>query len=724
MLQAVHWLGTITHEDKDIVGEKAAKLGGLLHAGLTLPEGFVVAAPLYFRFLKYHSLTTKITHLLDTVTYTDPTSLLQVAATIRRLIMSAPLPVVEQKEIFTAYRRLGTSLSDSIVAIRPSPISDDINRMIFTGHPNTFLQVQGEANLLLKIKETWASLFEPRAIYYRHEKRVDHFRLGMGVIVQSMIHADISGSMYTVDPETNDAHHVVIRTFAADNRYTPTATHIVDKKSGMLSSENASPTTPKSSVLTKEQLSALSMVGKKIESHTYFPQEITWAIRNSVIYILQSDNFTPVLPEEKTTPLLSGSPEAPGIAYGKLALVLSPRDTAHLNRGDIAVVSELTEKQLPELKKVSGVIVEKKAPPSVVVAAVAKLGVPVISGVKNALTLLKPHQIISMDGKKGTVYAGSPLSPVSFESKHSNGKSLSTATKLYVTTVKQENIAALASLPIDGIGMLDGGKLVTEIGVHPKKVLREGNHKEYTAVLAEKIARYTAPFQPRPVFYRFSDLTSSAYKKLSSGKTYEPDEVNPLLGYHGAFRFLHDPQVFMLEIRSIKTVREKYGLRNICLILPSVRTVRELAAMKKLLAQYGLMRSFTNKVFLEVSLPANVISLEDYIKVGIDGLVINTDLLSSFILGIDPENSEVIHEFDEQHPAVLETYYHVIKTAQKHSLTTSIFGQAPSLYPGLIEKLVDWGISGISVTPYALEMPGKPYITMNGNSSHDLRFKI
>jgi pyruvate,water dikinase len=101
-------------------------------------------------------------------------------------------------------------------------------------------------------------------------------------------------------------------------------------------------------------------------------------------------------------------------------------------------------------------------------------------------------------------------------------------------------------------------------------------------------------------------------------------------------------------------------------------------------------------------IPANVILLEDFIDVGIDGISIGSNDLTMLILGIDRDNSEVAPNFDERNPAVLWALERIIKICNKKGVTSSICGQAPSEYPELVEKLVDWGITSISVNPDAI----------------------
>lgn len=138
-------------------------------------------------------------------------------------------------------------------------------------------------------------------------------------------------------------------------------------------------------------------------------------------------------------------------------------------------------------------------------------------------------------------------------------------------------------------------------------------------------------------------------------------------------------------------------------MIPFVRTPQELAQVKKIVASCGLTRSSSFKLWMMVEIPSNVILLEDFIKIGIDGISIGSNDLTMLLLGVDRDNSEVAPIFNENDPAVLWAFEKVIKTCNKYHITSSICGQAPSMYPDLVEKLIDWGITSISVNPDAIE---------------------
>ena len=245
--------------------------------------------------------------------------------------------------------------------------------------------------------------------------------------------------------------------------------------------------------------------------------------------------------------------------------------------------------------------------------------------------------------------------------------------------------------------------MIANLGVHPKKIIAEGKQASYIRSLATDMAKFCSAFHPRPVIYRATDFKTNEYRSLKGGDRFEPEEPNPMLGFRGALRYITNPDVFNLELEAIKHVRNKLNLKNLNLMIPFVSTVDELIQVKKLVASAGLYRSGTFKLFMMVEIPANVILLEDFIAAGIDGVSIGSNDLTMLILGADRDNSEVARIFDERNPAVLWALEKTVKTCVKAGIACGICGQAPSQYPELVEKLVEWGIGSISVNPDAIE---------------------
>ena len=138
-------------------------------------------------------------------------------------------------------------------------------------------------------------------------------------------------------------------------------------------------------------------------------------------------------------------------------------------------------------------------------------------------------------------------------------------------------------------------------------------------------------------------------------------------------------------------------------MIPFVRTPHEMLEVKKIVTIAGLIRSGTFKLYMMCEIPSNVILLDDFLDIGIDGISIGSNDLTMMIMGTDRDNQEVAVEFDERNPAVLWALEKIIKTCLKRNVACGICGQAPSQYPELVEKLVHWGITSISVNPDAID---------------------
>ncbi|MCG2691402.1 phosphoenolpyruvate synthase, partial [Microgenomates group bacterium] len=220
--------------------------------------------------------------------------------------------------------------------------------------------------------------------------------------------------------------------------------------------------------------------------------------------------------------------------------------------------------------------------------------------------------------------------------------------------------------------------MIAQIGTHPKKMIADHKEAQFIASLTENLTKFAKAFYPRPVVYRATDFKTNEYSNLIGGKAYEPEEPNPMLGFRGAFRYLTDEKVFALELHALKNVRNKLGFNNLWLMIPFVRTVNELRLVKKIVSSYGLVRSASFKLWMMVEIPANVVLLEEFINVGIDGVSIGSNDLTMLTLGVDRDNSEVASAYDELNPAVLSLIETTVKTCRKNKITCSICGQAPS----------------------------------------------
>ena len=282
-----------------------------------------------------------------------------------------------------------------------------------------------------------------------------------------------------------------------------------------------------------------------------------------------------------------------------------------------------------------------------------------------------------------------------------------TGTEIYVNLAEPEAAARVAARDVDGVGLLRAEFTIAGIGKHPKALIKEGKQQEFVDKLARALRKVCAAFYPRRVVYRATDFKTNEYRNLEGGAEFEPEEDNPMIGYRGCFRYIKDADVFKLELKAIKKVREQYGMKNLQLMIPFVRTVDEFKLVRRIVEGSGLVQTKDFKLGIMCEVPSTVILIEDFCKAGIDFVSIGSNDLTQLTLGIDRDNPIVAEEFDERDKAVVSSMEKVIKVCRKYGVHTSICGQAPSVYPEITEMLVRAGIDGISVNPDVIEKTRK-----------------
>ena len=220
---------------------------------------------------------------------------------------------------------------------------------------------------------------------------------------------------------------------------------------------------------------------------------------------------------------------------------------------------------------------------------------------------------------------------------------------------------------------------------------------------AEGVRKVGEAFFPRPVVYRFLDFKPDEFLGMPGGEKYEREAghvgPNPLIGYRGCFRYVKEPDVFRLECQAIKKVRNEYGLKNVWVMLPFVRTVDEFSNAKRIMDEEELRRTPDFKLWIMVEVPSTCFLVDKFIGEGIDGISFGTNDLTMLILGIDRDDASIQEIYDERNLAVLRAMSYVIRVCRENNVTVSVCGQAPSNYPEIVEFLVREGATSMSVNP-------------------------
>ena len=722
------WFEDVDKNDLPLVGGKGANLGELTKAGIPVPPGFIVTTVSYFNFLEEVGLREEIEKILEPLDTNNSQQLLQISTKIKDAITSAEMPQDIADEIREAYKKLG-----GLVAVRSSATAEDLPDASFAGQQSTFLNIQGEDNVVVAVQECWASLFEPRAIFYRNEHGIDHMQVGIAVPVQRMVQSEAAGVLFTMEPVTNESKITIEAVYGLGEvvvsgemtpdhylvdkeRFTILEKQIVEQDWQLVKSsesdsdvDGANVKLPVSDELRKEQklsddeIISLAKLGAKIEDHYQFPQDIEWAKEGGELYVVQTRPITTLksisgesVGEMLDVPaLVSGSSASPGLGSGPVKIISDSSRISEVKEGDILVAEMTTPDYVPAMKRAAGIATDRGGRTCHAAIVSRELGIPCVVGTGNATNVLKPDQVVTVDGSQGKVYEGRVAAQATVPSTTAPKSAVKTRTKLYVNLAEPDLAETAAARDVDGVGLIRAEFMISEIGEHPRYMLKENRGEEFTSRLAQGLTTFARAFDPRPVVYRTTDFKTNEYRHLKGGEEYEEHEENPMIGYRGCSRYIREPDVFRLETEAVKRVREKY--KNLWVMIPFVRTVAGLTDVKKILIAEGLRRSRDFKLWMMVEVPSNVFLIDKFIDVGIDGISIGSNDLTQLVLGVDRDNEELAEQFDERNEAVLIAIERVVKAAIARGVTCSICGQAPSDFPEITEKLVEWGITSVSV---------------------------
>jgi pyruvate, water dikinase len=203
---------------------------------------------------------------------------------------------------------------------------------------------------------------------------------------------------------------------------------------------------------------------------------------------------------------------------------------------------------------------------------------------------------------------------------------------------------------------------------------------------------------------RMSDFKTNEYAELIGGRSFEPREENPMLGFRGAARYYSElyRDGFALECRALKMVREEIGLNNVIVMIPFCRTPEEADRVLAVMARHGLKRGKNNlQVYVMCEVPSNVVLAEEFAE-RFDGFSIGSNDLTQLVLGVDRGSSQLAPLFDERHLAIQKMIQQLIRVAHKAGRKVGICGEAPSNYPDFASFLVGAGIDSISLNPDSL----------------------
>jgi len=569
--KTIIWFEDLTIEDVNIVGGKNASLGEMIgklaHSDVKVPNGFATTAQAYRDFLSQNDLDKKIENRLAKLDTNDVTALAAAGSEIRSWIVDTPLPAPLEEDIRSAFKTMEDSAQHELtVAVRSSATAEDLPDASFAGQQETYLNVSGINNILIYIKQVFASLYNDRAISYRVHQDFEHHDVALSAGIQQMVRSDIgsSGVAFTLDTESGFRDAIFITAAyglgetvvqGAVNPdeyylYKPNLNKNIpailrktlgEKAIKMIYSDAKDAKSPVETIpvakqdqqkfcLNDDQLHELAKVAVQIEKHYGKPMDIEWALdgADQQIYIVQarpetveSRNNGDVIEryqlKQEGDILITGRAIGQRIGSGVAKLVKNISEMDQVKSGDV-LVTDMTDPDWEPIMKRASAIVTNRGGRTCHAAIIAReLGIPAVVGCGKATELIHNNQDVTVscaEGDEGNVYQGK----LEFEvTKTKAGNMPKLPVKIMMNIGNPTRAFQFANIPNDGVGLARLEFVINNtIGVHPKALLDyQSQSPELKSQIETVCAGYTDPatFYVDKLIEGISTLAASFYPK-------------------------------------------------------------------------------------------------------------------------------------------------------------------------------------------------------------------
>jgi pyruvate,water dikinase len=607
--QYISWLHDLGMHDIEQVGGKNASLGEMIShltdLGVDVPGGFATTAYAFQEFLAQSGLNDRINSELANLNVDDVKALAATGASIRQWVLETPFQPNLQQAVNEAWTELEqVAGADPSVAVRSSATAEDLPDASFAGQQETFLNVRGLDQVLHRMHEVFASLYNDRAIAYRVHQGFEHSNVSLSAGVQIMVRSDLasSGVMFTMDTESGFdgvvfitaswglGEMVVQGAVNPDEFYVykeglksgkdsvlrrnrgSKAIKMIYGESGGVETVDVQHKDQMRFCLDDAELESLARQAVIIEEHYGRPMDIEWAKdgQNGKLYIVQARPETVksrcgssterYLLQGRGDVLCEGRSIGHRIGAGTAKVVKSIADMDQVQAGDV-LVTDMTDPDWEPIMKRASAIVTNRGGRTCHAAIIAReLGIPAVVGCHNATdTIIYGNNVTvsCAEGDTGMVYAGK----LDFTIQKDDVAELpEIEVKIMMNVANPDRAFDFCAIPNKGVGLARLEFIINRmIGVHPKALLDFQNQDKeiqaeierrmggysgpvdfYVDRLAEGIATIAAAFAPQPVIVRLSDFKSNEYANLVGGRKYEPIEENPMLGFRGASRYVDE----------------------------------------------------------------------------------------------------------------------------------------------------------------------------------------
>ena len=484
--------------------------------------------------------------------------------------------------------------------------------------------------------------------------------------------------------------------------------------------------------ISDQDIIDLAKYAVTIENHYKRPMDIEWGKDGSdgEIYILQArpetvqsrsgNTINRFSLKSKSSVLTTGRSIGQKIGSGTAKIIKNINEMHRIQDGDV-LISDMTDPDWEPIMKKASAIVTNRGGRTCHAAIIAReLGIPAVVGCNNATEKVPDNSAVTVscaEGDEGFVYDGI----LEFEEQHIEVDSLpDIPVKIMMNVGNPDRAFSFSSIPNHGVGLARLEFIINRmIGIHPKALINydemkgplkakidqqmagyEDPVKFFVDKLAEGVSTIAAAFSPKPVIVRMSDFKSNEYANLIGGDIFEPKEENPMIGFRGAGRYVASNwrDCFDLECEALKKVRNEMGLKNVQLMIPFVRTVKQAKDVIDILAENGLKRDGDLKIIMMSELPSNSILANEFLEY-FDGMSIGSNDMTQLTLGLDRDSSLVADIFDERDDAVKKMLSMSIDACLEQNKYIGICGQGPSDHPDLAAWLLEKNIESISLNP-------------------------
>ena len=559
MSAQVLWLDKLRLADLAQVGGKNSSLGEMIghlgQLGVSVPGGFATSADAFAEFIAYNNLTRRIYDRLDGLDIDDVGTLMAAGAEIRRWVMEAPLQPALDAAIREAYGQLCRQggVDEVSVAVRSSATAEDLPDASFAGQQETFLNVTGVEDVVAKVKEVFASLYNDRAIAYRVHHGFKHEDVFLSAGIQLMVRSDLgsSGVLFTLDTESGfrDAVFITASYGLGENVvqgavnpdefyvYKPTLLQgkpailrrtLGSKQIRMVYSNAPGERVRNESTpielqqrfsISDADVEELSRQALVIEQHYGRPMDIEWAKDgiSGKLYIVQARPETVksrghatqierFLLQNRGNVLVEGRSIGHKIGSGTARVIRSIAEMDKLKPGDV-LVADMTDPDWEPIMKRASAIVTNRGGRTCHAAIIAReLGVPAVVGCGDAMDKVADGSEVTVscaEGDTGFIYQGLiPYERITTDLDNMPPAPL----KIMMNVGNPERAFDFAQLPNQGIGLARLEFIIArQIGVHPKALLDFDNQPE------------SIKAQIRPLMAGYADPVSFYVERLAEG---------------------------------------------------------------------------------------------------------------------------------------------------------------------------------------------------------------